>query len=109
MTIQKTIPKIATHPGILIKDELDYRKIKQGEFALDIGMQASMLNEIIKGKRAITASISLLLEKALDISADYWLRFQAQYELDIERIKEKNKQKLQLIEQWNIIKELVPK
>lgn len=108
MAKKELIPFKATHPGTLIKDELEYRGIKQKDFAHDIDMNPTMLNEIIKGKRAITAQIALLLEKALEIKADYWLRFQSQYELDTERIKERNKRKLQLVEHWNIIKDLVP-
>jgi HTH-type transcriptional regulator/antitoxin HigA len=61
------IPFKATHPGSILKDELDYRGISQKEFAQDIGMQKTMLNEIIKGKRAITAEIALSLEKSLEI------------------------------------------
>jgi HTH-type transcriptional regulator / antitoxin HigA len=108
MENKELIPFEATHPGSLIKDELDSRGINQKDFAHDIDMQATMLNEIVKGKRPVTASIALLLEKSLGIPADYWMRFQAKYELDIERIKERSKRKLQLIEHWNIIKELVP-
>ncbi|MCB2196974.1 MAG: HigA family addiction module antidote protein [Bacteroidetes bacterium] len=101
-------PHIATHPGELLKDELDERKIKQRDFAAEISMQPTMLNEIIKGKRAITADIAILLDKALDIPADYWMNLQAQYELDKARIKEKNILKVQRIEKWHIIKQLVP-
>lgn len=104
----KLIPHIATHPGELLKDELDERNINQIGFASEISMQPTMLNEIIKGKRAITADIAILLEKALDIPADYWMNLQAQYELDKARIKEKNIQKIQRIEKWQIIKQYVP-
>ena len=97
-TINEIIPFEATHPGELLKDELDARKINQKDFAVEIGMQKTMLNEIIKGKRPVTAETALLLEKALGISADYWLRFQYRYELDVARIKEKNIQKLANLE-----------
>ncbi len=108
MAQKDLIPFKASHPGSLVKDELDYRGVKQKDFAHDIDMQPSMLNEIIKGKRAITAQIALILEKALGINADYWLRHQSQYDLDVERIKEKNIKKAQLVEHWQIIKKLVP-
>lgn len=101
-------PHIATHPGELLKDELDARDIRQSNLASEISMQPTMLNEIIKGKRAITADIAILLEKALDIPADYWMNLQTQYELDKARIKEKNIQKIQRIEMWQIIKQYVP-
>lgn len=72
-----------THPGTLIRDELEVRpEIKQKELAKKLGVKASFLNEVIKGKRPITADLAVLLEKALDIPADYWMWFQAQYEMD---------------------------
>jgi len=107
-TIEKNIPFSATHPGTLLKDELEASGINQKDFAVEIGMQKTMLNEIIKGKRPITADLAILLEKALGISADYWMRFQSQYELDLARIKQKNIQKLVNIDIWKIIKEYVP-
>src|SRR5690606_22902418 len=106
---QDLIPHKATHPGVLIADELDVRDdINQKDLAHLLGVKSSFLNEIIKGKRPITADTALLLEKALEISADFWLKFQAQYDLDVARIKEKNIAKIKNIEIWNIIKIYVP-
>ncbi|MDD3721116.1 MAG: HigA family addiction module antitoxin [Lutibacter sp.] len=107
-TLEKNIPFSATHPGTLLKDELVAGGIKQKEFAVEIGMQHTMLSEIINGKRPITADLAILLERSLGISADYWLRFQSQYDIDISRIKERNIQKLFNIDIWKIIKEYVP-
>lgn len=108
METKEYIPFEATHPGGLIKDELEARGIKQNAFALDIGMPLTVLNELIQEKRSITAEIALSLEKALDIPADFWMRFQAGYELDCARIKEKNIRKTKEIEVWKLIKEYVP-
>ncbi len=71
------------------------RRARQKDFARDIDMQPTMLNEVIKGKRSVTADIALLLEEALDIAADFWLNFQNQYDLDQARIRDRNTQKLQ--------------
>lgn len=99
MKIHHIVPFEATHPGILIKDELEARVgIKQKDLAELLGVKPSFLNEIIKGKRPITADLAILLEKALDIPADYWMKFQSQYEIDCARIKEKNIDKIKLIE-----------
>ena len=68
----------------------------------------TFLNEIIKGKRTITADFAILLEKALEIPADFWMRFQTQYDIDKAKLKEKNIRKIELIETWNIIKKYVP-
>ena len=107
METKQYIPFEATHPGSLIKEELKFRGISQKDFALNIDMQPSMLNEIIKAKRAITADIALKLEKALDISAKYWMHFQSGYELDCARIEDKNIAKNNLIEQWKVIRNYV--
>lgn len=102
-------PVEATHPGILIKDELDaIPDLNQRILAKELGVQPSFLNEIIKGKRPVTADIAILLEKILGVSADYWMKFQSQYEVDKARVKEKNIKKIKNIEFWSIIKEYVP-
>jgi HTH-type transcriptional regulator/antitoxin HigA len=107
-TKKNHIPFQATHPGILLKDELQARNISQSDFAVEIDMQKTMLNEIIKGKRPVTADLAVILETALEIPADYWMRFQTQYELDTARIKQKNIQRVTNINIWKIIKDYVP-
>ncbi len=103
------IPAQATHPGVLIKDELDATPdLNQRTLAKELGVHPSFLNEIIKGKRPVTADIAILLEKSLGISADYWMKFQSQYEIDKARVKQKNIKKLRNIEIWSIIREYVP-
>lgn len=110
MTTKKNItPAQATHPGVLIKDELVATPgLNQKQLAILLDVKPSFLNEIIKGKRPITPDIAVSLEAALGISATYWIRFQSQYEIDQARVKEKNIEKVNNIEQWNKIKETVP-
>lgn len=108
MTTKNIIPFEATHPGIAILDEIRARNISQKELAHELGVLPTFLNEILKGKRAVTADFAVLLEKSLGISADYWMKFQSQYDIDKARLKEKNVRKIERIETWNIIKEYVP-
>ena len=108
MTEKNILPYEATHPGTVIMDEIIARNISQKELAHELGVLPTFLNEILKGKRAITADFAILLEKSLGIEADYWMRFQSQYDIDKARLKEKNIRKIELIEIWNIIKEYVP-
>lgn len=109
MATNTLIPFEATHPGSLIKDEIDVRNdLTQKDLAVLLGVKPSFLNEIIKGKRPVTADIAILLEKALGIPADYWMKFQSQYEIDCAKIKERNISKIKLIEIWNIISQYVP-
>lgn len=107
---KKTLtPAAATHPGVLIKDEIDATPhLNQKKLAIELNVKPSFLSEIINGKRPVTADFAVLLEKALGISAEYWMRFQSQYDIDKARIKEKNIIKARNIEMWSIIKQYVP-
>jgi HTH-type transcriptional regulator/antitoxin HigA len=109
MATNTLLPFESTHPGTLIKDELEVRKdITQKDLSILLGVKPSFLNEIIKGKRPVTADIAILLEKSLGIPADYWMKFQSQYEIDSAKIKEKNIAKIKHIETWNILNQYVP-
>lgn len=72
-------PSSPIHPGEMIKDEIEYRGISQKALAEEIGVPASVLNEVLNGKRAVTTEYALLLEAALGIEADLWLRLQSDY------------------------------
>lgn len=72
-------PSVPIHPGEMIKDEIEYIGITQKALAAEIGIPTSVLNEILNGKRAVTTEYALLLEAALGIEADLWLRLQYEY------------------------------
>ena len=65
-----------THPGEVLKDELEERGISQRKFAESSGMGYSVLNEILNGKRPVTTNSALMFEAALDIPADSRLKLQ---------------------------------
>ena len=67
------------HPGEYIKDEILSRGITQRQLAEKIWMQPSILNEIINGKRSVNIEFAMLLEAALGIDADIWIRLQNLY------------------------------
>lgn len=108
MNTNTTTPYKATHPGTLIADEIEARGLKQKDIAIELGVANTYLNEVIKGKRAITADFALLLEKSFGISAEYWMRFQTQFELDEARLKLKLIERTQLISIWQLISAWVP-
>ena len=95
----KIVPFIAVAPGATIKAELEARNIKQKDFAKAIGMQATHLSELIKGKRAISPKVAEDLERELGINAKFWMKLQAEYEYDCEVIKKRSieEQKAQLL------------
>mgnify|MGYP002169774899 CR=1 FL=1 len=57
----------ATHPGEVLKEEIEYRRISQKELAAQMGMSYNILNDILNGRRSITESTAMLFEAALDI------------------------------------------
>lgn len=76
-------PWIATHPGTILRYELEDREISQKGFAVMIGMQKSHLNELIKGKRPLTMPIAEKIEEVLGLSAVSLVNMQTQYEYDM--------------------------
>jgi addiction module HigA family antidote len=76
-------PKNPLHPGeILLEEFLRPSDITQLAFAKKLGWTRARLNELIKGKRGITAESALDLAKALGTSAKLWMNLQATYDLD---------------------------
>lgn len=76
---------IIAPPGKLLREELKERKITQKDFANTLGMQQSHLNEILQGKRRISAQMAVKLEREFGASAEFWLNLQVRYDLEMER------------------------
>lgn len=74
-------PYEPTHPGDVLKDELEYRGISQKKFAEQIGVSYKALNEILNSRRPVTADIALLVEAALEIPAHILTGLQMDYDL----------------------------
>ncbi len=76
-------PKNPFHPGeILLEEFLEPMGDTQAAFAEKIGWTKTRLNELIKGKRGITAVAALDLADALGTSSKLWMNLQATYDLD---------------------------
>ena len=76
-------PKNPFHPGeILLEEFLRPSGTTQMAFARKLGWTRARLNELIKGKRGITAEAALDLAKGLGTSAKLWMNLQATYDLD---------------------------
>ncbi len=73
--------KIATHPGEVLKDEIEARNLVKSAVASSIGILPGHLSELFKSKRNISASLALKLEDLLRISAETWLTLQNRYDL----------------------------
>ena len=74
-----------THPGEVLKDEIEARGITQRQLADSIGLTYSVVNEILNGRRSLTAKTALMFEAALDIHADALMYLQMKYNMQTTR------------------------
>ena len=78
----KKLPPI--HPGEILKDEfLEPMGISQYRLAKDISVPPRRINEIVHGKRAITADTALRLGRFFTMSPQFWLNLQTRYDLEV--------------------------
>lgn len=72
-----------THPGEILKEEIEFRGISQRKLATEIGMSHTALNEILNGKRAVSTVSAYLFEASLGIPASMLLKVQMQYDIHL--------------------------
>jgi len=74
------------HPGeILLEEFLIPMDISQYRLAKDISVPPRRINEIVHGKRGVSANTALRLERYFGLSEGFWLRLQARYDLEVEK------------------------
>ncbi len=75
-------PDVAIHPGEYLAEEIEARGISQTELARRMGRPLNVINEIVNGKKAITAETALQLEEVMpEIQARFWLNLETDYQL----------------------------
>ena len=78
----KKLPPV--HPGeILLKDFLEPMGISQYRLAQCLSVPPRRINEIVLGKRAVSADTALRLGRFFDMESQFWLNLQSRYELEI--------------------------
>lgn len=70
-----------THPGELLRDEIEYRGISQKRLANEMGVSYVVLNDIVNGKRPLSPQYALLIEAALGIPAHILIGLQSDYDM----------------------------
>lgn len=79
---EKLYPPI--HPGeILMEDFIEGFGITQNKLAVAIGVPPRRINEIVHGKRSITADTALRLGKYFSMDPQFWLNLQTRYDLEL--------------------------
>ena len=86
MKIQRKIKPV--HPGeILFEEFLNPMELSQNHLAVDLKVPPRRINEIVHGKRRITADTALRLARYFGMSPQFWLGLQMDYDLDVEEDK----------------------
>jgi len=81
VTTKKLAP---VHPGeVLLEEFLKPLSLSQNRLALNIGVPPRRVNEIVLGKRRVTAETALRLARYFNTTPQFWLGLQADYDLDI--------------------------
>ncbi|MCI7304914.1 MULTISPECIES: HigA family addiction module antitoxin [Trueperella] len=79
----KKIPPIS--PGeVLLEEFIGPMGITQNKLAVEIGVPPRRINEIVHGKRRITANTALRLGRYFGMSAQFWINLQSRYDLEVE-------------------------
>ncbi|MBI3153100.1 MAG: HigA family addiction module antidote protein [Chloroflexi bacterium] len=72
------------HPGeVLLEEFIKPMNLSQNRLAIDIGVDTRRINEVVLGKRSITADTALRLSRFFGNSPQFWMGLQNQYDLDV--------------------------
>jgi addiction module HigA family antidote len=88
------------HPGeILLEEFLLPMNLSQNQVALDIRVPARRINEIVHGKRRVTADTALRLARYFNMSPQFWLGLQMDYDLDVaeDKLAERLQQEVKVL------------
>jgi addiction module HigA family antidote len=72
-----------THPGEVLKDEVEYRNLSQTLLARQMGLSYKILNDILNERRPLTTTTAMLFEAAMGIPADALMRMQLKYNMQM--------------------------
>ena len=81
---KKTLPPI--HPGEILREEfLLPMGVSQYRLAKEIGVSPRRINEIVHGKRAVSADTALRLSRYFGTSERFWINLQGRYDIEVEK------------------------
>jgi len=83
MIANNLTPYEPTHPGEILKDEIEYRGISQRKLATQMEVSYNILNDILNCRRPLSAHTAMLFEAALGIKAEMLMRMQLKYNMQI--------------------------
>jgi len=96
--VQAFVADFAIPPGETLEETLESLGLSQSDLAERTGRPKKTINEIVRGKAAITAETALQFERVLGVPADFWLSLEAKYRVNLARLEETHRLDQQL--QW---------
>ena len=79
--------RVTTHPGDVLKEELEARGISQKKFSEVLSIPYTQLNEILNAKRPVTTDFALMMEATLGINPEMLINMQARYNMSVAKRK----------------------
>ena len=95
---QREYSDLPIPPGEILAEEIEVRGMTQRELAARLGRPPQVVNEIIRGKKAITPDTAIGLSQVLGIEASYWMNLEADYQMTLAR--ERSRASMSEQEQW---------
>ena len=83
MKVDLTVHRGRTHPGDILRHELEARDVSANQVALALGVPSGRIVEILNRKRGISADTALRLARYIGTSAEFWMNLQCQYDLSV--------------------------
>ena len=77
------MPRLRTHPGRVLKAELEARGVSASQLALKIRVPANRITSILRGERAVTAETALRLGRFLGTGPAFWMNLQTAYDISV--------------------------
>ncbi len=91
--------RTTTHPGDVLKEELQARGISQKKFSEVLSIPYTQLNEVLNGKRPVTTDFALMVEATLGINPELLINMQTRYNMSVARQKKSLSDRLKIIKQ----------
>ena len=77
------MPRLRTHPGNMLRAELEARELTANQLALAIRVPANRITAILRGERAVSAQTAVHLGRYLRTGAAFWMNLQTQYDISV--------------------------
>ncbi len=92
-----------THPGELLREEIECRNMSQKQLAMNMGVSYNTLNEIVNGKRTLNSRFALMCEAALGIPAHILTGLQTEYDMQMAKRNKSFMKRLQNIQRIAVV------